>query len=602
MFIQRFVLVLAAVAAAAPLPAQTLVRNGGFQLTATRSGDGSLLSNQLGDWQAAYGTPQVIAGEGCDDPDYVAMRGKQGAGEAIRQPVALTKGVRYDVSFCARKRKGESSNAHVELRASTTPLDSPACPAGTCEAMAGVWNIVKSDWTAHHFQFTPSRDYAYLTITTNNDLAVTDRAKPSWVEVDNVSVTLATRRSGEPAPLINAKTSSAIPDQYIVIFERGTKEDQVEALEDAVDRLDGKVLLRYRTAVLGFAAHLGPKALKLVLANPDVQWVEADQRMRTSSVTEPVIAGACLNAALPTGIDRIDRRLLPLDGTAQFTETGEGVHVYLLDSGIRTAHPEFGDRASGDFSAITDDHGQDDCSGHGTHVAGTLGGTNYGVAKRVRLHSVRVMDCKGEGAESGVILGVEWITARRQRPAEKHRPAVAIMSISGENGLPGLDKAVTRSIESGVTYVVAAHNRARDACHYSPARIAGAITVGAVNALSDMRYVTSNHGSCVDLFAPGTAILSAGIANDTPKSCLSGTSMAAAHVAGVAALYLQLDPHATPSEVWEKIHQNNNVSTTPNWPGILNRGACSPNELLHWGPLNEGHDDADPQLPHCNGR
>jgi subtilisin family serine protease len=237
----------------------------------------------------------------------------------------------------------------------------------------------------------------------------------------------------------------------------------------------------------------------------------------------------------------------------------------------------------------------DDCSGHGTHIAGTVGGKQYGVAGKVRLHSVRVMDCLGKGTQSGAIAGVEWVTAHSLRPA------VANMSISADRGLPSLDDAVTASILSGVTYVVAAHNQARDACQYSPARVALAITAGAVNPLSDMRHVTSNYGSCVDLFAPGTAILSAGIADDTATAFSVGTSMAAAHVAGVAALYLQLDPHATPAEVWEKIHSNDNVSTTPNWRGILNPGPFSPNELLHWGPRNDGYDDGDPHRTTAGG-
>jgi len=393
------------------------------------------------------------------------------------------------------------------------------------------------------------------------------------------------------APLINTDTRSAIPDQYIVLFKRDAGVHDVEALEAQVKELGGTVLFSYRTGVLGFAARFGEDVLAIVRANPHVQWVEADQKMRASSVTEP---------ALSQGIDRIDRRRLPLNTTFQYTETGQGVHVYVLDSGIRITHKEFGNRASDDFTAISDCNGKGDCGeGHGTHVAGTVGGKTYGVAKNVRLHSVRVMDCNGHGEESAVIAGVHWITAYSLRPA------VANMSISGDNPLPSLDNAVQESIASGVTYVVAAHNSARDACNYSPARVPEAITVGAVNPSSDVRWAMSNDGPCVDLFAPGVAILSAGIAHDTATKMKSGTSMAAAHVAGVAALYLQSNPRAKPADVWNEIHRNNNVSSTPNWDGVRNPGitssTASPNELLHWGALNDGYDDGDPHITTVDG-
>jgi subtilisin family serine protease len=556
-FIQRLILVLAAVAAAAPLPAQTLVTHGDFQLPRVRA-------NQLGAWQAAYGTPQIIADKGCYDAGYVAMSGDE-PDQAIRQPVALMKGVRYEVSLCARFGKGIKSEVHVELHASTTPLDTRECPAETCEAISGAKKAIAAQWKKYQFQFTSSRDYAYLTVSA------------SKADVDNVSVVVADRLPGEKAPLVNADTRSVIRDQYIVLYKPGTRPREANLLESNVKRLGGKILFQYRTVFFGFAARLEPDVLEVVRASPHVQWVEADQRMRSSSVEEPVTAGTGHDAALPTGLDRIGQRLLPLDGTFQVTETGQGVHVYLLDSGVREDHTEFGDRASVDLSVVSDSDEPGDCAGHGTHVAGTVGGKHYGVARKVRLHSVRVMDCNGEGPMSAVIRGVEWITQNRRSPA------VAVMSISGETTLLALDAAVTTSIQSGVTYVVAAHNRARDACHYSPARIPEAITVGAANPLSDMRYVTSNHGPCLDLFAPGTAILSAGISCDSASARLSGTSMAAAHVAGVAALYLQLNQYATPDEVWYGIHSNNNVATTPGWPGILNPGRYSPNELLHCG-------------------
>ncbi|HJQ40907.1 MAG TPA: S8 family serine peptidase [Thermoanaerobaculia bacterium] len=378
--------------------------------------------------------------------------------------------------------------------------------------------------------------------------------------------------------VINAGEKNVIPDHYIVLFKPGTKPDQVSALETTVEQQQkGQILVRYTSGVLGFAAALEPEALKNVLANRHVLWVEADQKMSSSSVTEP---------ASSTGLDRIDQRLLPLNSTFQYTDTGEGVDVYVLDNGIRTSHQEFEDRAIHDFTA-SGLEGTEDCADHGTHVAGTVGGKTYGVAKKVRLHSVRVMDCKGQGELSNVIAGVEWITENRI----KSRPAVANMSISGETGMPSLDTKVHESINSGVTYVVTAHNRGRDACNYSPARIVGAITVGAVNPKTDVLWVMSNHGACVDVYAPGVAVLSAGVANDTDTAVKAGTSMATAYVAGVAALVLQRNPNATPHEVWNKIHENNNVfAVTPDWNGITNRQdlntptAAVPNELLQMPP------------------
>jgi hypothetical protein len=605
-FIQRFVLVLAAVAAAAPLQAQTIVTNGGFKLTSKRAQGDWLVQNRVGAWRVAYGAPQLIVAKGCGDPNYIALSGNKAAGDAIQQPVALMKGVPYEVSLCVRYRKGEIQdasvrgeipNARVKLHASTTPLGDPECPKETCEAMTGVRNITAARWTAHHFRITPSRDYAYLTISTGNDPnsqssdLASDRGAKGWrADVDNVSVTVAVQR-GRPAPVINADAPNKILDQYIVLLRPGTTSGQAKRLEDRVIKMGGTILNSYRTGVRGFAAHLEKDALEMVRASGLVLWVEADQKMSSSSV-EP---------ASYTGIDRIDQRILPLDSIFQYTETGAGVHVFVLDTGIRITHRELVGRASSDFSEGGDSDAGTNCSGHGTHVAGTVGGTTYGIARKAWLHSVQVMDCTGQGNLSNVIAGVTWITKKTEN--HKFRPAVANMSISAETMVPSLDLKIQESIGSGVTYVVAAHNRARDACHYSPARIPDAITVGAVNPKTDVRWVMSNDGPCVDLFAPGVAIMSAGIDDDKATAFRAGTSMATAYVSGVAALALELDPYANPYDVWNRIHDNDNVSTTPGWRGIIDwqglideqgmviPGVGSPNELLHWGPFNDGHDD-----------
>lgn len=406
------------------------------------------------------------------------------------------------------------------------------------------------------------------TVVTSGGFAVND-ATVSPAESDYAAV--AERTNG--APLLKVNGSGVINDQYIVLFKRGTLLRAVTNLEKTVEAAGGKILSRYRTRTLGFAVHCSTSVLKIIRMDPNVEWVEPDQTINATSVTQ---TGAS------KGVDRIDQRLLPLNNTFQYNETGRNVHVYVFDTGIRTTHHEFGSRASGAFTAIHDGRGTDDCRGHGTHVAATVGGTNYGVAKEVFLHAVRVIDCKNEGAVSGLIEGVDWLTRSRLTPA------VANLSIIAGSPSDSLEKMIQDSIAAGITYVVAAGNHADDACHYSPAGVREAITVGAttitaVHPLDDTRFILSNYGDCVDLFALGTGILSAWNTDDTATAMASGSSMAAAHVTGVAALYLQRHPRATPAEVWNAIHSHNNIfPVTPNWGGVLGKGNGSPNELLHW--------------------
>jgi subtilisin family serine protease len=347
-------------------------------------------------------------------------------------------------------------------------------------------------------------------------------------------------------------------DSYIVLLASSVSNVDKRA-GDIATAHNGKLSRVYRTAVRGFAGHFSKAEAAALARRSDVVLVERDAP-RTIVATQ---------TSATWGLDRVDQRSLPLNTTYSFAATGAGVHVYIIDSGIRTTHAEFGGRASGDFSVIDDGNGTTDCNSHGTQVAGTVGGATYGVAKDVRLHAVRVLGCNGKGTTSGVIAGVDWVTANRVAPA------VANMSLGGDASA-ALDSAIARSIAAGVTYVVAAGNDNGDACLASPSRAAEAITVGATGS-DDTRAWFSNFGSCVDLFAPGVDILSAYNTSDTQVALASGTSMASPHVAGAAALYLQLNPNATPSDVASALVNNAT-------PGVVgNVGDGSPNRLLYTG-------------------
>jgi len=392
------------------------------------------------------------------------------------------------------------------------------------------------------------------------------------------------------APILNENAKNRIPDQYIVVFKPGTSLEAVTAAQATVKKFNGRVKHTYTSALIGFSAKLPPEAVQALRAMPSVAYIEADQMGSIQTIQPPNPPGLP-----PTGLDRIDRRLLPLNLKYTYSETGAGVNAYILDTGIRVTNTEFGGRASGAFNAVMDGNTADtDCNGHGTNVAGIVGATTYGVAKQVTLHSVRVAQCNGSVAGADAIAGVNWVTSNATPPA------VANMSI-GFNLFASLDTAVTNSIAAGVTYAIAAGNSNADACNASPARVPAAITVGAVDPANDTRAGFSNFGACLDLFAPGVNIQSAGNASDTATSIFSGTSQAAPHVAGVAARYLQTHPAANPAAVWAAIHIADDVLTTAGWIGVSDPGTGSPNELLHWGSLNDGFNDGDPHLTTVDG-
>jgi subtilisin family serine protease len=272
------------------------------------------------------------------------------------------------------------------------------------------------------------------------------------------------------------------------------------------------------------------------------------------------------------GIDRIDQHNLPLSTTYTYTNTGAGVTAYIIDTGIRFDHSEFGGRAVSGFDAVTSGGNAADCNGHGTHVSGTVGGATYGVAKGVRLVAVRVLGCTGSGSTSGVIAGIDWVTSNHATG----QPAVANMSLGG-SASTALDNAVRNSIADGVSYAIAAGNGnqggiAQDACKYSPARVAEAMTIGATDK-TDRKASWSNYGNCVDWFAPGVSITSAWYTSTTATNTISGTSMATPHTTGVAALYLQTNPGASPQQVRDALYAN----TTK---GVVTSSKTTNNHLL----------------------
>lgn len=367
----------------------------------------------------------------------------------------------------------------------------------------------------------------------------------------------------------SAEVATVIPGRYIVVFkddvavaavDAAIAEAEGAAAAESLDAAGGRQTLelhyRYESALLGFAASMPASSLQALQKNPNVAYIEPDQVITLSATQSPAT----------WGLDRIDQRNLPLSNSYTYNNTGAGVTAYIIDTGILYGHNEFGGRASFGYDAFGGNGA--DCNGHGTHVSGTVGGSAYGVAKGVTLKAVRVLNCSGSGTNSGVIAGVNWVAINHAAGA----PAVANMSLGGSVS-SALDTAVNNAINDGVTFAVAAGNSNRNACNYSPARVAAAITVGATTS-TDARASYSNYGSCLDLFAPGSSITSAWYTSTTATNTISGTSMATPHVAGVAALYLQSNTSASPATVRNAIVNN---ATTGK---VTSAGSNSPNRLL----------------------
>jgi subtilisin family serine protease len=355
------------------------------------------------------------------------------------------------------------------------------------------------------------------------------------------------------APVLTS--AQGIDGQYIVVLNEGGNPRSVAAVAGVSPRYV------YTSAVNGFAASLNQGQLTALQHNPAVAYIEQDQPVQ-ASVTQ---TGATW------GIDRIDQANLPLSTTFSYLNTGVGVRAYIVDTGILLTHTDVVGRAVTGYDAITAGGTATDCHGHGTHVAGTVGGTLHGVAKAATLVAVRVLGCNGSGTNAGVIAGVDWV-------ANNHvKPAVANMSLGGSASTT-VDNAVKNAVAKGVTFVVAAGNGnflgiAANACNYSPARVPEAITVGATDK-TDKKASFSNYGTCVDIFAPGVGITSAWYTNVTATNTISGTSMASPHVAGVAALYLQSNPSATPAGVSSALIAGATLNK------VTSAGNGSPNRLL----------------------
>ncbi|WP_311203331.1 S8 family peptidase [Streptomyces gossypii] len=375
----------------------------------------------------------------------------------------------------------------------------------------------------------------------------------------------------DPAPaaekggIAEAASPDRIDGSYLVTLKGDPS--VASAAKRLASEHGGEITHTYSAALHGFALRTDEASARELAADPAVARVEADQRMQALG-TQPNPPS--------WGLDRVDQAQLPLDDSYTYPDSSSNVHAYIIDTGIRVTHEDFGGRAT--WGTNTVDSNNTDCNGHGTHVAGTTGGTDYGVAKSPQLVAVKVLNCQGSGSTAGVVAGIDWVTANAVKPA------VSNMSLGGGSS-PTLDSAVRRSIGTGISYAVAAGNERENACTGSPSGVAEAITVGATTR-NDSRSSFSDFGQCLDLFAPGSDITSAWSTSDTAQNTISGTSMASPHVAGAAALVAGANPGWTPQQIRDYLVENSTAGV------VGNPGTGSPNRLLR--VINDGGGDPDP--------
>lgn len=375
-----------------------------------------------------------------------------------------------------------------------------------------------------------------------------------------VSALPATAQPQAPQGRIeNAGAPGAIANSYIVTLDKDAAKARSAEGRALAKEYGAEIKRTYDKALNGYQVELSEAQAKKFAADPAVEAV-AQNRTFTIDGTQPNPPS--------WGLDRIDQKTLPLNQSYTYPDSaGQGVTAYVIDTGVRISHSDFGGRASYGYDAIDNDNTAQDGHGHGTHVAGTVAGTSYGVAKKAKVVGVRVLNNQGSGTTAQVVAGIDWVTKNAVKPA------VANMSLGG-GADSTLDAAVRNSIASGITYAVAAGNESTDASTKSPARVQEAITVGATTN-TDARASYSNYGSVLDLFAPGSSITSAWNSGDTATNTISGTSMASPHVAGAAAIYLGANPTSTPAQVSTALV---NASST----GVVTSpGSGSPNRLLN---------------------